>query len=161
MTLATALDLRTAMGHFATGVTVVTATGPDGVHHGSTANAVASVSLDPPLLLVCLREDSLTLAALLAAGRFAVNVLHERQLSHARRFARRAAWDGSDRRDGVTGVPLLDRALAALECEVHDVADGGDHRIVVGRVRFVEHPQAHEPPLLFYRGAFAALGEAR
>jgi flavin reductase (DIM6/NTAB) family NADH-FMN oxidoreductase RutF len=146
--------LRAAMGHFATGVTVVTAAGADGRRHGSTANAVASVSLEPPLLLVCLRDASLTLAALQASGRFAVNVLHQRQRELAQRFARRGAtWDDVAHRDG-----LLDGAIATLDCELHDVADGGDHRIVVGRVLAVDHPEAHAPPpLLFYRGAFTAL----
>ena len=103
--------LRAAMGHFATGVTVVTAAGGDGRRHGSTANAVASVSLEPPLLLVCLREQSLTLAALLDAGRFAVNVLHQRQRELAQRFARRGAtWEDVAHRDG-----LLDGAIATLD----------------------------------------------
>lgn len=151
-------SLRAAMGHFATGVTVVTAAGEQ--PQGSTANAVASVSLTPPLLLVCLRDDSQTLATLLDAGHFGVNVLHEGQQALAQRFARRGAtWDGIAARSGAaTGVPLLDGALATLECAVHDVADGGDHRIVVGRVLAVEHPDDHVPPLLFYRGAFTGLG---
>jgi 3-hydroxy-9,10-secoandrosta-1,3,5(10)-triene-9,17-dione monooxygenase reductase component len=147
----TDVDLRRAMGHFATGVTVVTAADGDGHRHGSTANAVASVSLEPPLLLVCLREESLTLAALQDSGRFAVNVLHQRQRELAQRFARRGAtWEDVAHRDG-----LLDGALATLRCELHDVADGGDHRIVVGRVLAVEHRD--ESPLLFYRGAYTEL----
>jgi 3-hydroxy-9,10-secoandrosta-1,3,5(10)-triene-9,17-dione monooxygenase reductase component len=145
--------LRAAIGHFATGVTVVTASRSDGSRHGSTANAVASVSLEPPLLLVCLRDESLTLAALLDTGRFAVNVLHAHQRELAERFARRgASWSDVAHRDG-----LLDDALATLQCSVHDVADGGDHRIVVGRVLAVEHPEQSAPPLLFYRGAYTAL----
>jgi 3-hydroxy-9,10-secoandrosta-1,3,5(10)-triene-9,17-dione monooxygenase reductase component len=144
--------LRAALGHFATGVTVVTAAA-GGARHGSTANAVSSVSLAPPLLLVCLRDESNTLAALLDSGRFAVNVLHASQRPLAQRFARRdAGWDGVAHRDG-----LLDGALATLECAVHDVAGGGDHRIVVGRVLAVEHPDEHAPPLLFYRGAYRGL----
>jgi flavin reductase (DIM6/NTAB) family NADH-FMN oxidoreductase RutF len=144
--------LRAALGHFATGVTVVTAAA-NGARHGSTANAMSSVSLTPPLLLVCLRDESLTLAALLESGRFAVNVLHADQQDLARRFARRdAGWDGVAHRDG-----RLDGALATLECAVHDVAEGGDHRIVVGRVVTVEHPDEHAPPLLFYRGAYGGL----
>jgi len=146
--------LRAAMGHFATGVTVVTASGRD--RHGSTVNAITSVSLDPPLLLVCLRSDSHTLAALLESGRFGVNVLHETQQAIARRFARRgASWDGVGRHEGpLTGAPLIDGALATFECAVHDVADGGDHQIVIGRVLAVRHPDEHAPPLLFYRGTF-------
>jgi 3-hydroxy-9,10-secoandrosta-1,3,5(10)-triene-9,17-dione monooxygenase reductase component len=143
-------ELRAALGHFATGVTVVTA-GAGDARHGTTANAVSSVSLDPPLLLVCLRDESLTLAALLESGRFVVNVLHADQRELAQRFARRGAtWDGVAHYDG-----RLHGALATLECELHDVADGGDHRIVVGRITHVEHAVEHAPPLLFYRGAYA------
>jgi 3-hydroxy-9,10-secoandrosta-1,3,5(10)-triene-9,17-dione monooxygenase reductase component len=150
--------LRAAMGHFATGVTVVTVAGRPPL--GSTVNAITSVSLDPPLVLVCLRDESRTLAGLLKTGRFGVNVLREGQQPLAQRFARRdATWDGIDHSDGPsTGVPLLDGALATLECAVHDIADGGDHRIVVGRVLTVEHPAEHIPPLLFYRGAFTGIG---
>jgi flavin reductase (DIM6/NTAB) family NADH-FMN oxidoreductase RutF len=154
-----AAALRGAMGHFATGVTVVTA--PGELPYESTVNAITSVSLAPPLLLVCLREDSLTLAALLGAGRFGVNVLHEHQQALAQRFASRgASWRGIGYTDGpASGVPLLDGAVATLECAVHDIADGGDHRIVVGRVLAAEHPSEHIPPLLFYRGAFRGLGQ--
>jgi flavin reductase (DIM6/NTAB) family NADH-FMN oxidoreductase RutF len=96
-----AARLRAALGHFATGVTVVTAAGGD-THHGTTANAVSSVSLDPPLLLVCLRDESLTLSAMRESGRFAVNVLHADQEHLARRFARRGAgWDRVAHRDGL------------------------------------------------------------
>jgi flavin reductase (DIM6/NTAB) family NADH-FMN oxidoreductase RutF len=145
-----ATELRTALGHFATGVTVVTA--PDGDDwRGSTANAVSSVSLDPPLLLVCLRDESLTLAALLESGRFVVNVLHAGQRALAQRFARRGAtFAGVAHDDG-----RLRGALATFACELHDVADGGDHRIVVGRIHQADHPHEHTPPLLFYRGAYA------
>ncbi len=152
-------QLRATMGHFATGVTVVTAVDRDGRPFGSTANAVSSVSLDPPLIMVSLRNESETLAVLLETGRFAVNVLHEGQEELASRFAKRAAdlWDGVrwGLRDG--GAPVLDGALATLECKVHDIADGGDHRIVVGRVADVEHPEDHVPPLVFYRGAYSRL----
>jgi 3-hydroxy-9,10-secoandrosta-1,3,5(10)-triene-9,17-dione monooxygenase reductase component len=153
-----AARLRAAMGHFATGVTVVTAAGE--ALHGSTANAISSVSLDPPLLLVCLRDDSRTLAALLDARRFGVNVLHQGQQALAHRFARRdASWAGVGFRLGESaGVPLLDGALATLECDLHEIADGGDHRIVVGRVLAVDHPDEHAAPLLFYRGDFTGLG---
>jgi flavin reductase (DIM6/NTAB) family NADH-FMN oxidoreductase RutF len=156
-----ASELRAALGHFATGVTVVTAQDADGVRHGTTANAVSSVSLDPPLVLVCLRNASQTGAAALATGRFAINILRDGQHAVAERFARRAthdAWDAGNSRPGPrTGAPLLDGALATLECVVHDVADGGDHRIVIGRVLGLEHPADHVDPLLFYRGRYHAL----
>jgi flavin reductase (DIM6/NTAB) family NADH-FMN oxidoreductase RutF len=147
------------MGHFATGVTVVTALDEAAGPVGSTANAVASVSLRPPLILVSLRNQSETLAALLRTSRFAVNVLHEGQESLAAGFARRDAGAWRDipwsRRNG--GAPMIEDALATLDCGVHDLADGGDHRIVVGRVAAVEHPDVHVPPLVFYRGSYSRL----
>lgn len=153
-------ELRDAIGHFATGVGVVTALGAGERPLGSTANAISSVSLDPPLVLVCLREESDTLAALLERERFAISLLRHDQQAHADRFARRhhdEAWAGVPHRTGIAGAPLIDDAVATLECALHDVADGGDHRIVVGRVLAVEHGDDHVAPLLFYRGSFAAM----
>lgn len=153
-------QLRAAMGHFATGVTIVTALNGDRPL-GSTANAVSSVSLHPPLILVSLRNESETLRALMRTRRFAVNVLHEGQEPLADRFARRGdeAWEGVGWTIDGGGAPLLDGALATLECAVHDLADGGDHRIVVGRVGAVDHPEEHVPPLVFYRGAYSRLAD--
>lgn len=159
-----AAELRETIGHFATGVTVVTTTDEADRPVGSTANAVSSVSLDPPLVLVCLREESETLAALLARGSFAINVLSHHQLELARRFARRGddVWSEDilhSRDEG--GEPVLEDAIASLTCTVHDVADGGDHRIVIGRVGEVARHHDPHAPLIFYRGEFAefAAGE--
>lgn len=153
-------QLRAAIGHFATGVTVVTALDARRRDFGSTANAISSVSLDPPLVLVCLRDESETLGAILATHSFAINVLRDDQQQLAERFARahsRDTWAGVAHRPApATGAALIDGALATLECELHDVADGGDHTIAIGRVLAVEHPAEHVQPLLFYRGAFAA-----
>jgi flavin reductase (DIM6/NTAB) family NADH-FMN oxidoreductase RutF len=154
------IALRAAIGHFATGVTVITSTTQEGQPIGSTANALSSVSLDPPLVLACLREESETLLALLHRGRFAINVLADDQLSIAERFASRsthATWDRVSHRRSELGVPLLDGAVASLECVLHDIADGGDHRIVIGRVLEVGHPATPVRPLVFYRGAFSRL----
>jgi flavin reductase (DIM6/NTAB) family NADH-FMN oxidoreductase RutF len=154
-----AIDLRTAMGHFATGVAVVTAADAEGRPFGTTANAIASLSLDPPLVLACLRRESETLAALAATDRFAVNLLAAGQRELSDRFARRTtpeSWAGVAHRLP-DGVPVLDDALASVECRVHALADGGDHTIVIGRVIAVEHPEDHVEPLVFYRGAYAAL----
>jgi hypothetical protein len=109
--------------------------------------------------MVSLRNESETLAALIEAGHFAVNVLHEGQEPLANRFASRddEAWRGIrwTLRDG--RAPVLEGALATLQCVVHDLADGGDHRIVVGRVAAVDHPDDHVPPLVFYRGNYSRL----
>jgi 3-hydroxy-9,10-secoandrosta-1,3,5(10)-triene-9,17-dione monooxygenase reductase component len=156
-------DMRTVMARFATGVTIVTTIGPDARPYGSTANAVSSVSLSPPLVLVCLREASETLAALRASGRFAINVLAEDQQPLAERFAKPARdgqWDGVVHRVDGTGSPLLDGTRAALECAVHDEADGGDHRIVIGRVLSVRRAEQPLAPLLFSDARYHRIGAA-
>lgn len=153
--------LRRAIGHFATGVTIVSARAGDGAPWGMTANAVSSVSLDPPLVLVCLRRESRTLHIVLTHRRFALSVLGAGQESIARQFAHSAkglAWGSVRHSVGLlTGAPLIDSALATIEAEVHDTADGGDHLIVIGRVLELEHADEHRPPLVFYRGRYASL----
>ncbi len=152
--------LRLAMGQFATGVTVITTRDRSGRPFGSTANAVTSVSLRPPLVLACLRQESETLAALLQRRRFAINVLHSSQAELSDRFANRASpdtWDSVAHRSA-EGIPLLDGAIATLECELHDVADGGDHAVVVGHVVALEHAESDADPLLFYGGSYRCIG---
>jgi flavin reductase (DIM6/NTAB) family NADH-FMN oxidoreductase RutF len=158
-----AAEFRHAIGHFATGVTVVTSIGPDGVPVGTTANAVSSLSLDPPLILVCFDRASLTLEAVRGHGAFAVNVLAAPQQHLSSNFARRglsAAWDEVRHRPGSTGSPRLHGVLAVLECTVEHRLPGGDHEIVVGRVREVETAGDGAAPLLYWRGAYASLGAA-
>jgi flavin reductase (DIM6/NTAB) family NADH-FMN oxidoreductase RutF len=154
---------RHAMGHFATGVTVVTSIGDDGEPVGTTASAVTSLSLDPPLVLVCFDRESLTLQAIRVHGAFVVNVLAAPQQHISANFARRgvtAAWDGVRHRPGPTGSPRLDGVLAALECTVENRLPGGDHEIVVGRVREVEISDDGARPLLYWRGSYLPLGGA-
>ncbi len=117
----TGAEFRNAMGHFATGVTVITSLGADGRPVGTTANAVSSLSLDPPLVLVCFDRGSLTLQAIRGHGAFAVNILAATQRQLSANFAHRghaAAWDGVRHRYGLTGSPRLEDVLAALECTV-------------------------------------------
>jgi flavin reductase (DIM6/NTAB) family NADH-FMN oxidoreductase RutF len=153
--------LRTAMGQFATGVTVITSRDQTGRPFGTTANAVSSVSLRPPLVLACLRRESGTLAALLERRRFAINVLHSSQSELSDRFARRSAddtWDAVAHRTP-NEIPLLEGAIATLECDLHDVADGGDHAVVVGHVVALEHgSEAEAEPLLVYAGSYRRIG---
>jgi 3-hydroxy-9,10-secoandrosta-1,3,5(10)-triene-9,17-dione monooxygenase reductase component len=159
----TAADFRNAIGHFATGVTVVTSVGPEGEPVGTTASAVTSLSLDPPLVLVCFDRASVTLQAVRSHGAFVINVLAEPQQHLSANFARRglaAAWDGVRHRPGPTGSPRLEGVLAALECTVQDSLPGGDHEIVVGRVHSVETSGDNTAPLLYWRGAYGSLGEA-
>ena len=125
-----AAEFRNAMSHFATGVTVVTSVGADGTPVGTTANAVTSLSLDPPLILVCFDLGSVTLRAIQGHGAFVVNVLAAAQRQLSANFARRglaAAWDGVRHRHGPTGSPRLDGVLAVLECTVEHRLPGGDH----------------------------------
>jgi 3-hydroxy-9,10-secoandrosta-1,3,5(10)-triene-9,17-dione monooxygenase reductase component len=158
-----AAQFRHAIGHFATGVTVITSVGADGKPVGTTANAVSSLSLNPPLVLVCFDRESETLSAIRAHGAFVVNVLAAPQRHLSVNFARRglaAAWQGVRHRPGPTGSPRLDGVLAALECTVEHCLPGGDHEIVIGRVREVETSGDDEAvPLLFWRGGYSSLGD--
>jgi flavin reductase (DIM6/NTAB) family NADH-FMN oxidoreductase RutF len=158
-----AAEFRHAIGHFATGVTVVTSIGPGGEPVGTTANAVSSLSLDPPLILVCFDRASLTLEAVRSHGAFVVNVLAAPQQHLSANFARRglaAAWEGVRHHPGSTGSPRLHGVLAVLECTVERCLAGGDHEIVVGRVREAETAGDGVAPLVYWRGAYASLGAA-
>jgi 3-hydroxy-9,10-secoandrosta-1,3,5(10)-triene-9,17-dione monooxygenase reductase component len=153
--------LREAMGHFATGVTVVTSAGADGEPVGTTANAVTSLSLEPPLVLVCFELKSATLAAIRGHGAFAVNVLGHRQRQLSANFARRglaAVWEGVRHQRGPTGSPRLADVIAVIECTTERILPGGDHEIVIGRVRHVETNGGGATPLLFWRGEYITLG---
>jgi flavin reductase (DIM6/NTAB) family NADH-FMN oxidoreductase RutF len=152
--------LRSTMGQFATGVTVITTRDASGRPFGTTVNAVSSVSLRPPLVLACLRQESETLSALLERRRFAINVLHSSQTELSDRFAQRNAadaWDAVAHRS-VAEIPVLEGSLATLECELHDVADGGDHAVVVGHVVGLDRSSADADPLLFYAGTYRRIG---
>jgi flavin reductase (DIM6/NTAB) family NADH-FMN oxidoreductase RutF len=153
-------ELRAAMGQFATGVTVITSIAPDGTPVGTTANAVTSLSLDPPLLLVCFDLKSATLSAIREHRAFAVNVLGRRQRQLSNNFAKRglaAVWEGVTHHRGPTGSPRLADVIAVYECTLEQSMPGGDHEIVVGRVRHVEVKGEDATPLLFWRGKYATL----
>jgi flavin reductase (DIM6/NTAB) family NADH-FMN oxidoreductase RutF len=145
---------RSVMGHFATGVAVVTAAGPSGPV-GMTANAVCSLSLEPLLLLVCFDNDSRTLAVVRDRERFGVNVLKSGQEELARLFASKKAEDAKFA--GVAhsvhdGIPVLDGALAWVGCRLERLVPGGDHTIGIGAVEAAEAGSGD--PLLFFRGAY-------
>ena len=157
-----AAQLRHALGHFTTGVTVVTTMSADGEPVGTTASAVSALSLDPPLVLVCLARSSETLTEIAERGHFAVNVLSDGQRHLSDNFARRgdgAVWsDVVHRADGAgLGSPHLDGALAVLDCELAERVEGGDHEIVVGRIHELQVGAGELRPLVHFRGAYAAL----
>jgi flavin reductase (DIM6/NTAB) family NADH-FMN oxidoreductase RutF len=152
-----AAQFRQLLGRFATGVTVLTTRGDDGQPVGMTASSVASVSLDPPLLLVAVAHTNDMHHALVGAAHFAVNVLAEDQEALARRFAEVEAnrFDGVGFREGRHGVPLIDGVLAHIECAKQAAVPGGDHTVFFGLVTGGEVSERR--PLLYYRGGYAGL----
>jgi len=148
---------RQLLGHFATGVTIITLRRPDGQPIGMTANSLASVSLDPPLLSVCVDHQTVLHDAILAAREFMVNVLAGDQEALARRFAAKHddRFKGVGHRITPEGHVLLDGALAHVECRRVAQYPGGDHTIVVGRV--IGGSTHRGPPLVFFRGGYAVL----
>jgi 3-hydroxy-9,10-secoandrosta-1,3,5(10)-triene-9,17-dione monooxygenase reductase component len=159
VTAITPQALRSALGRFATGVTVITCVGPDGQSVGLTANSFQSLSLAPPLVLWSLRNASPSVGAFRAATHFAVNVLAESQVELSRRFASptpdkfsQGAWSG-----GIGGVPVLSGCAAVIECERMQEVAAGDHCLFIGRVLALF--EAPLPPLIFQSGRYHLLGE--
>ena len=156
-------EFRKAMGCFATGVTIITLD-LEGEVHGMTANAFASVSLDPPLLLVCVDHSARTHAHLHAKKRFGINILaeHQRVISeyysrpvHVHEHAEEEAGARFDRT--ARGTPILHGALAYLECRLQSAQEAGDHTIFIAEAEDVVVRQGE--PLLFFRGKYGKIGE--
>jgi flavin reductase (DIM6/NTAB) family NADH-FMN oxidoreductase RutF len=151
-------ELRQVMSRFVTGVTVIAARDPDtGVPGGLTANSVCSVSLDPPLVLVCVSERCKTHDVIKKARSFSVNVLGESQGEISRLFSQRGTptkFDGVPYRMGAAGSPILTDALAWLDCRVWATYAGGDHTIFVGEVMEAGTVDDGPPPLVFYQGEY-------
>lgn len=150
-------SFRSVLGRFASGVTVVTAVDDGGDDHGMTVTAFSSVSLDPPLILACIDHAATLHPFLEGLTHFAVNVLSAEQEAISRRFAADELnrFDGVGYTRGVAGAPLIDDALAHLECRVHALVPAGDHTIVIGEVDAAITRDAR--PLLYYRGGYAQL----
>jgi flavin reductase (DIM6/NTAB) family NADH-FMN oxidoreductase RutF len=150
--------LRDALGCFATGVTVVTCLQPDATPAGLTVNSFTSVSLDPPLLLVCLHKMAASAPALRTANFFAINVLQTGQQPASIRFSTRNddRFGPNDWSIGEFGAPVLRESLAVFECRSHAVHDGGDHHILVGEVVKASF-DGELDPLLFFRGKYRRL----
>jgi flavin reductase (DIM6/NTAB) family NADH-FMN oxidoreductase RutF len=154
-TFADPQDFRDAMSQFASGVTVVTTRGADGAPVGFTASAFSSLSLDPPLVLVCLARSAESFPAFQQASTMSISILAVGQDDIALRFATRGAdkFGETSTTDGTTnGMPLVDEATAHVECRIRDRLDGGDHVILVGAV--TRAATAPIEPLLHYNRAF-------
>lgn len=150
---------RKAMGCFASGVSVVTTCDAAKRPVGVTVSAFSSVSLEPPLVLFCLDKRTTDLASF-REGAFAINILQEAQRQVSIQFASRLGekWQGIAYDTNAHGVPLIRDSLARLECVVHQVVDGGDHDIIIGRVEALDY-QTGGQPLLYFRGAYANISE--
>lgn len=150
-------ELRRVLGHFATGVAIITTHDTEGRHYGLTANAVCSLSLDPPRLLICVDKRSDSHAIFPRSGTFVVNILAHDQEELSRRFA----VSGGDKfrdlshRVGVGGAAILDGAIAHVECRLVETLEGGDHTIYVGEIEDAHAADGH--PLLFFRGGYHRL----
>lgn len=154
-------ELRRAFGCFVTGVTVVTTIDADGKPRGFTANSFTSVSLDPPLVLVCIARRAGSFEAFRKAGAFAVNILQEdqRDLSAAFASSKSDKFDKQPWTASRTGSPLLPACSAWIDCEMHEQIEAGDHVILIGRVVAFEH--SPRTPLGYYSGSYVGFGMER
>jgi flavin reductase (DIM6/NTAB) family NADH-FMN oxidoreductase RutF len=147
---------RQAMGYFASGVSIITSE-HQGVLYGMTVSSFASLSLRPPLVLICIDKAVPSHDGIKQAGQFVVNILDKRQEHLSRRFATTAddKFKGVAWHSGTLGLPVLDRVLAVIECRLYTVFDGGDHTIYVGEV--IDASIDEGTPLLYYRRGYHEL----
>jgi 3-hydroxy-9,10-secoandrosta-1,3,5(10)-triene-9,17-dione monooxygenase reductase component len=160
MTTATEL-FREVFGRFATGVAVITTSGPAG-SGGLTANAVCSLSLEPLLTLVCFQNDARTLPIVREHGRFAVNVLADDQTELARLFASKVPEDEKLERVAyriVEGAPVIDGVIAWAVCDLQELIAGGDHTIAIGEVVDLGLGRRSAEPLLWFEGRYRTLDD--
>lgn len=158
-TLITSADLRAFAGQFPTGVAVITTSDESGKLFGITISAVTSLSLTPPLFLICLDNHSNTLAAILRSGHFCINFLSARQAATSKVFASKIddKFKGLDYQVGTLGSPMITGAVAHGECKLESTYAIGDHTIVIGALSGVLVHE--EEPLVYCRGRYAALAE--
>jgi len=152
-------DFRKAMGEFATGICVMGAKLIDGTLIGITVNSFSSVSLEPPLILVCLGNYTPRTAAIIEAARFSISVLNEHQHAVSNHFAKPGEGEVPDDgwSIGKNGTPTIDDALANLECDLEATHLAGDHQIIIGRVtNVVIHPD--RKPLIYFQSQYSSLG---
>lgn len=150
-------DFRRACGRFATGITIATVVDPEGSPHGLTVNSFSAVSLDPPLVSICLAHTVSLIDRFRQANAFGINILNENQRPLSDHFARK----GQDRFESVswspgeTGVPLIDGALAGIECQLVQRVPAGDHDIFIGRMVATHVTDAE--PLVYFAGKYRKL----
>jgi len=151
------VEFRRTLGHFASAVTVVTATLEDGRPAGITVTAFSSLSLEPPLVLICIDKQARIHDHFARDGYFAVNILSEEQETVSRRFASSEPdpFREIGYTDGASAAPLIHDAVAAIECKIVDLLPGGDHTIIVGEVEATKIREGK--PLLYFRGGYAAI----
>ena len=154
--------LRKMRGLFASGVTVVT-TVQEGKLRGVTVSAFSAVSLNPPLVLVCIADESESREWIAESGIFAVNLLSDEQEFLAERFAARAPivnarFDGVPHHTAITGSPILDGSIAWYDCRVEAMHDGGDHTVFIGRVEAAGFGSEEKQPLLYFANRYQRLG---
>ena len=154
-----AAHFRAVLGRFASGVTIVTARDRDGTDHGMTVSAFCALSLNPPLVLLCIDHAASMHGLLLSHPTIGINILSSEQELYSRRFAA----DETDRFDGIAfqrgenGVVLLDAALAHMECRMLEHHEGGDHTIFIAEIERASPHAGDGRPLLYYRGGYAQL----
>ena len=150
-------EFRRACGRFATGVAIASVVDEGGMAHGLTVSSFTSVSLHPPLLLICLGHDVTMIEAFRRAAHFGINILREQDKELSQRFATKGLdkFNGIGWRTGQTGVPLIDCALTTIECETHQRIISGDHDILVGRV--VATRVGDGAPLIYYASRYRKL----
>jgi flavin reductase (DIM6/NTAB) family NADH-FMN oxidoreductase RutF len=151
-------NLRDALGRFATGVCLITTVSDNQQAMGMTANSFSSVSLEPPLVLWALQNNSDVYDVFANPRHFAINILSSEQQAHSNQYAKKGQHDldPAHFREGKYGAPVIRHALATFECELHATHEGGDHLIIVGRVKAL-HQRPTGEPLLFYSGGYHEL----
>ncbi len=154
-------EFKAALGRFASGVTIVTIRDDEGEITGLTANAFCSVSLEPPMVLVCVHAESQAYPLFGKTGHFAIHILAEHQSKRALAFATKGRdkavlgeWRLSER-----NIPVLSDYNVLLECRLAHEYPGGTHSILVGEVKHIHIDEKHDKPLLYYRGKFGGLPE--
>ncbi|MEQ1923709.1 MAG: flavin reductase family protein [Pyrinomonadaceae bacterium] len=153
----TADDFRNALSRFPSGVNVVTTKDADGRPHGITVSAFCSVSLAPPLVLICIEKTTPSHDAFAASEVFVVNMLRKSQQHLSEQFAAPAVdkFEDVDFRTGIDGVPVLKDALASVECRLRNAYDGGDHTIYVGEIEMLTVNEGE--PLVYHQGDYRKL----